>query len=138
MSTDRYTAQQFIDAIPGSGGIISVIARKVGCDWRTADKYCRNYATVKTAWEAEKASTLDLAEAIILDNLRLAKQAQQTKVDPVTGKTIPGEIVETGDARWVLATIGKERGYTERHEVTGAEGGPLVLRYTGNADPDEL
>ena len=33
---NSYTAQTFIDAIPGTGGIVSAIARKVGCEWNTA------------------------------------------------------------------------------------------------------
>jgi len=36
---DHYKASQFIAAIPGSAGIISIIARRVGCDWNTAKKY---------------------------------------------------------------------------------------------------
>jgi hypothetical protein len=33
---NKYTAEQFIKAIPGTGGIISAIARKVDCEWNTA------------------------------------------------------------------------------------------------------
>jgi len=33
MTRAVYTAEQFIKAIPGSGGIISTIARRVGCGW---------------------------------------------------------------------------------------------------------
>ena len=32
-----YTAQVFLEAIPGTGGIISAIARKVGCDVKEND-----------------------------------------------------------------------------------------------------
>lgn len=31
----KYTAEQFIKAIRGSGGVISQIAATVGCDWHT-------------------------------------------------------------------------------------------------------
>lgn len=27
---------------------------------------------------------------------------------------------------------------TKRQEITGAEGGPVIIRYTGNADPNDL
>jgi len=30
---NKYTAEQFIKAIPGTGGIISAIARKVDCEY---------------------------------------------------------------------------------------------------------
>ena len=46
MANAHYTAKQFIEAIPGSGGIVSTIARRVGCNWYTAKKYIDNYPTV--------------------------------------------------------------------------------------------
>ena len=51
---NHFTAKQFIDAIPGTGGIISTIAKRVGCEWHTAKKYIENYPTIKQAYENEK------------------------------------------------------------------------------------
>ena len=56
---NSYTAQTFIDAIPGTGGIVSAIARKVGCEWNTARKYIDNYPTVKAAYDAECEAMLE-------------------------------------------------------------------------------
>lgn len=61
-----YIAQQFIDAIPGTGGIISAIAAKVGCAWNTAKKYIDRYATVQTAWLNERNRITDKAQHNII------------------------------------------------------------------------
>ena len=62
----KYTAQQFKDAIPGTGGIISAIADNVGCAWNTAKKYIDEYPTVKTAWENERNRIKDRARHNII------------------------------------------------------------------------
>jgi len=103
---ELFTAQQFIEAIPGTGGIITAIARKVGCAWHTAKKYIDNYATIQRAYQDECESILDLAEAKVIS------------------------AIKDGDSqmiRYYLSTKGKRRGYSERHEITGAEGGPLEM-----------
>lgn len=98
MSRANYTAQQFIDAIPGSGGIITAIARRAGCSWNTAKKYIDTYATVRQAYQDECEHMLDMAEAAIIRDIRDG---------------------ETRTAKWYLTMKGRERGYapTERHEV---------------------
>jgi len=108
-----YTADQFIKAIPGTGGIITAIARKVGCDWGTARRYIDRHPSVRAAYDAECESVLDLAEA----------------------KTI--EAIRDGDGtmiRYYLSTKGKGRGFTERVEVAGADGGPVRLRWDDGSD----
>lgn len=94
----RYTAQQFIDAIPGTAGIVTTIARRVGCDWHTARRYIDTLATVKQAYDDEVETTLDAAESVILSDI-------QNK--------------EVQTAKWYLTMKGRERGYaaTDRHEV---------------------
>ena len=32
----------------------------------------------------------------------------------------------------VLKTMGKNRGYTERHEITGADGDSIIIRYVND------
>ena len=103
-----YTAGQFIAAIPGTGGIISTIARRVGCDWHTAKRHIDNYATVAQVYDDERQSVLDLAEA----------------------KEI--EAIKDGDGpmiRFYLTMKGKDRSYVPRveQELTGKDGGPLEI-----------
>ncbi len=104
-----YTAQVFIDAISGTGGIVSAIARKVGCDWNTAKKYIDTYPTVRAAYDAECEAMLDLAESAVLRNIKLAAQGEG----------------DTADAKWYLTKRGKRRGYGDAVEVTGKDGGPI-------------
>ena len=110
----KYSAQDFIDAIPGTGGIISAIARKVGCDWKTADSWVRDFPTVKRAYDAECEAMLDLAESAVLRNIKLAAQGEG----------------DTADAKWYLTKRGKRRGYGDAVEVTGKGGGALVVKLT--------
>lgn len=65
-----YTAEQFIKAIPGTGGIISTIAKRVGCDWHTADDWLRNKPTVNRAWQDEREAVADMAESVIVKNMQ--------------------------------------------------------------------
>lgn len=104
-----YTAQEFIKAIPGSGAIIQTIANRVGCDWHTAKKWIMQHPTIKRAYDSERESLIDLAEGILIHNLRVARQ---TQIDD-------GSAYEAGDAKWYLARKGKDRGYTERTESQG-------------------
>ena len=94
--SDHYSAEQFIRAIPGTGGIISAIARKVNCDWHTAKKYVTEYATVKKVYDAEKEGILDLAEAKLIEAIR------------------DGDMPAI---KFYLTTKGKDRGYVERQQV---------------------
>lgn len=67
---NQFKAEQFIKAMPGSGGIIAVIAKRVGCDWHTADKYIREFPTVRQAYEDECAGIDDLAESTVIKAIR--------------------------------------------------------------------
>lgn len=102
---EQYKAQQFIDVIPGTAGIISTIARRVGCAWHTAQKYIEKYATIRRVYESECNSMLDLAE---LEALKLIKAGDGSMI------------------RWYLSTKGKHRGYVER--VEQEQLGEVVIR----------
>jgi len=56
-----FLAGDFIKVIPGTGGVISVIAERIGCAWHTAKKYVTEYPTVKQAYENEKHKVDDKA-----------------------------------------------------------------------------
>lgn len=58
----RFTAQQFIDAMPGTGGIISALADRCDCAWHTARKAVDRWPTVKQAWQNERAKVNDKAQ----------------------------------------------------------------------------
>lgn len=66
----QYKADDFISAIPGTGGIIATIAKRVGCDWHTAKKYIEDYKTVQQAYEDECEEINDLAVSTVLKAIR--------------------------------------------------------------------
>lgn len=72
---EQYTAKQFIDAMPGTGGVISALAERVGCTWPTAHRYIETYATVRRAWEAERSRITDIAENNIIKAIKSGDMA---------------------------------------------------------------
>jgi len=102
---EQYKAQQFIGVIPGTAGIITTIAKRVGCSWHTAKKYIEKYATVRQVYESECDSMLDTAE---LEAHKLIKKGDGPMI------------------RWYLSTKGKHRGYVER--VEQEQIGEVVIR----------
>lgn len=104
----QYTDEQMVRAITGSMGIKSAIASRLGCTRQTVDNRLAQSDELRTLFEAERGRIVDLAESKLL--LLLNR--------------------EEPDARAVfftLKTLGKARGWTERHEVSGAGGGDLKL-----------
>ena len=62
-----YKAQDFIEAIPGTGGIIDTIRKRVGCDWHTAKKYITGFATVNEAYQDECERVSDMAHSVVIN-----------------------------------------------------------------------
>ena len=118
MGKNLYTAKKFIDAIPGSGGIISTIAKRVGCEWSTAKKYIYEYPTVLQAYQDECEAVTDMAESVLIKSIREGDSA---------------------DAKWWLSRKGRNRGFVERTELTGADGGAVQVEHKGYVviSPDE-
>ena len=96
-----YTAAQFIKAIPGTGGIISALADRVGCSWHTAKKYVTDYATVAEAWDAERNKITDKArhnivKAIGDGDLQMSKwwlQVMDEEFVPRAKAEVTGQII---------------------------------------------
>ena len=70
MGKPLFTAKQFINAIPGTAGIIDSIAKKVGCDWHTAKKYIEEYSSIKEAYNDEVERVSDLAATVVIKAIR--------------------------------------------------------------------
>ena len=101
----RYTNAQFIKAIEDSGGIIAVVAQRVGCNWHTARDRIIKTPKLLAAFEHEQEVVNDFAEQTVLKSIKSGN---------------------TQDAKWWLARIRKER-FSERQEHTGADGGKLDI-----------
>lgn len=101
--------KQILEAIEGTGGIILTVAKKLGVHWNTAEKYCLMYEETRTALNNEKEKILDLAE------IGIYKKIQEG---------------DTDIGKWVLSRKGKNRGWSERQEITGKDGGKLEVNAT--------
>lgn len=101
----KYSAKQFIKAIPGTGGIISDIADKVGCNWITAKKYVTEFPTVKIVYDEELSRVNDKAKNNII-------------------RAINKNDIQT--SKWWLQVKDKEFMPKEGRELTGKDGAPLI------------
>ena len=110
----RYTAQEVADALIETKGFITYTAKKLGCDRKTVYRYIERYDICQQAVTDARAGFLDMAE-MTLHN-----------------KILDGDVTAT---IFALKTIGKERGYTERHEHSGADGNSLKIEFVY---PDEI
>jgi hypothetical protein len=105
---EKFTANQIIDALREKHGNLSAAARYLGCDRHTVSRYINAYSTVQAVADEERETLIDFAENQLF---------QQVKDGNITA------IIFT------LKTIGKSRGYVERQEVTGADGGAVVVKW---------
>ena len=107
MGKNLYTAAQFIQAIPGSGGIISTIAKRVGCEWTTARKYINEMPTVKAAYDDECEAVNDMAESTIINSIRNG---------------------DTSDAKWWISRKRKDE-FSEQTNIVGSgEKGEIIIK----------
>lgn len=100
----KYKKENILEAIKGSGAIINTIAKRLGCEWITAKKYIEMWPETKQAYSDEEETVLDMCESTLYSSVKSG---------------------DTQSAKWILATKGKRRGFTERVEQTGADGSPL-------------
>ena len=98
-----------IDAVQDAKGILAAAARQLGCSRTTLYNYMERYSTVKDAYIDARESLIDFTEQ------QLFKQVSEGNITAII---------------FTLKTIGKRRGYVERQEVTGANGGELVINVT--------
>lgn len=97
----RFTANEVADALTQTKGMLFLAAKLLGCHPETIRNYCRRYPHVQAVKETERGEMVDMAE------LKLRQSIQNG---------------EAWGIAFCLKTIGKDRGYVERQEVTGADG----------------
>lgn len=110
MANGKYLAQDFIEVIPGSAGIVKEIAARVGCSRTTALRYIRQYATIREAYEDEVERVIDEAESVIIHDIT------------------ENEDVQT--AKWYLTMKGAGRGYAQlrKTQISGPDEGPVQIQ----------
>ena len=104
------TKKEVLEAINGSLGIISTIAKRLGCESRTAKRLIDKWKETKDALFDEQELVLDLAETGLYD--ALIKKEQWA-------------------IKFILATKGQSRGYTTQTTLCVDNGSPLNIRFDG-------
>jgi hypothetical protein len=115
MAKEKYKAADLIQALRESKGMIYVAARRLQCSPNTIYNYAARYPTVQEAIDHERGLMVDTAELALWK----AIQAGEGWAISLT-----------------LKTIGKDRGYVERQEHSGAGGGAIEVKWS-NDEPDD-
>ena len=102
----RYTAAQFIEAMQGTGGIVSALAERLGCDWHTARAGIDRWPTVERAWANERAKVTDLAQRNVIKAIKDA---------------------DLPTSKWWLQLMDPEFVPKEKREITVPDGGAVVV-----------
>ena len=107
----RYTPQQVADALNETRGMVFLAAKKLGCSDDTIYNYAKRYKAVGDALRQQRGQFVDMAE------LKLWNAVNEG---------------ESWAVQFALRTLGKERGYVERQEVTGKDGAEIIFRIVGS------
>lgn len=105
MNCEKFTHEEIIIAL-SKAGTISGAAIILGCDRSTVATYQNKHPEIRAAVIEAKEKLLDIAESELMKNVKRGH---------------PSSVFFT------LKTLGKNRGYVERVESTGAEGGPIEI-----------
>lgn len=106
MNTQKFTLNQMLDACRASYGLITPMARLLGCDPQTVRNYIKRYPTLAKAVQEQRDRLVDAAE------LALIKKVQDGDTQAIF---------------FTLRTLGKERGYYPKQETEQA--GKLEIEY---------
>jgi len=110
---NEFTAEEVGKAIADANGILAVAARKLGCSRRTIHNYVNKYASVKEVYADANETTIDFAEGKLME---LIKDGNVTAII------------------FFLKTKAKHRGYVERQEHTGKDGGTINVKLVKHDD----
>ena len=69
LNRNRRSEQEVIKAIPGTGGIVSTLAARLGVEWHTAKKYLSQYPIAEEAYLAECETINDRAETVVINSI---------------------------------------------------------------------
>lgn len=105
-----FTVEQVCEAIRLHNGILAEVARALKVSRQAVYNYRNRHPEVAAAIEEARETVVDVAEG------RLFALVSN-----------PDHRDHFGAVKFTLVHIGRHRGYSERIEVTGADGGPVAL-----------
>lgn len=101
----QFSVKDVADALIANAGIKTAAAKRVGCSVDTIDRYIERYPTVREAYEQARVGIVDMAESILIGKLNAR---------------------EWDAAKFVLTTIGKDRGWGQSVDVS--QTGDITIR----------
>ena len=113
MAKQRFTPKQVADTLNETRGMVFLAAKKLGCSDDTIYNYAKRYKAVGDALRQQRGQFVDMAE------LKLWNAVNEG---------------EAWAVQFALRTLGKERGYVERQEVTGKDGEAFVIEIKRRAE----
>ena len=113
MAKQRFTPKQVADTLIETRGMVFLAAKKLGCTDDTIYNYAKRYKAVGDALRQQRGQFVDMAE------LKLWNAVNEG---------------EAWAVQFALRTLGKERGYVERSEVTGKDGEAFVIEIKRRAE----
>jgi hypothetical protein len=114
-SKERVPTERIIECLRETNGLVSLAAKRVPCSITTINTRRKKVQSVQQCIDECRGELVDYGELA----LRRA--------------VVAGEPWAVG---LVLKTLGRDRGYVERQEITGADGTPVVIAI-GGVDPSE-
>ena len=105
-SKERVKTQRIIECLRETNGLVSLAAKRVPCSMTTIYTRARDVAAVRQVIDECRSELVDYGE--------LALRRAVVNGEPWA-------------VAMVLKTLGKDRGYVERQEVTGADGEALQV-----------
>jgi hypothetical protein len=104
---NQWTEEEVIKALQKAQGILTATATVLGCTRQTVAAYIARYPAVAEAHKEAKESAIDFVESQLLKNIKKG---------------------DTTAAIFFLKTQGRGRGYVERQEISGPNGGPIETK----------
>lgn len=110
---DQYSTQKIIAALEKTRGGVYLAADEIGCSYKTIERRAEKVQAVREVIDKYRQRRSDVAEM---------------KLETAILNGEPWAI------KYQLSTIGKSRGYVERQEVTGKDGGAINVIIKPRAD----
>lgn len=124
----HYTPHQVAEALRKSFGVKTVAAQLLGCTDDTITNYAKRYKVVEKAVRESRSKIVDIAEYNLINDLTVKEECPNCR--EILRCSSCNNTIQFGKdwaTRFVLMTLGKDRGYTERKEITGKDGGAIEI-----------
>jgi len=105
---NRYTVEQIDHALRATSGNVAYAARELGASRSTIYRFIENRPTLQQVLVDAREELVDIAESA------LRREVLNGNITAII---------------FTLKTQGKARGYVERQEVSGPDGGAIILEW---------